>query len=149
MGHYAVRMRRTASLTLSLGNITAPGASMRRIRIWDVVLGADASPAADNPFLFVFQRCTSAGTRSAVTPQAVDPADSAAAATAGENHTVEPAYTANAILLDVAMNQRTTMRWQVDPQDGLVIPATANNGIGIQTPVAGLVAITGSFRFQE
>lgn len=148
MGNYAVRMRRTASLTASLGNITAPGASMRRFRIWDVVLGSEAA-AADNPFLFVFQRCTTTGTRTAVTPQPLDPADAAAVTTAGENHTAEPTYTANAILLDVAMNQRTTMRWQVDPQDGLVVPATANNGIGIQTPTAGLVAITGSIRFRE
>ncbi len=148
MGHYAARFRRTASLTLSLGNITAPGASMRRFRIWDVMLGADAA-AADNPFLFTFQRCTTTGTRTAVTPKPLDSADPASVTTAGENHTVEPTYTANELLLDIAMNQRTTMRWQVDPQDGLVVPATANNGIGIQTPVAALVAITASIRFRE
>lgn len=148
MGNYAIRMRRTASQVASLGNITAPAVSMRRFRIWDVVFGADGAPG-DAAILLTLQRCTTAGTRVAVTPQSLDPADAAAATTAGEAHTGEPTYTAGALLLDVAMNQRTTFRWQVDPQDGLVVPATANNGIGLQTPVAPAVAITGSIRFRE
>lgn len=148
MGNYAVKMQRTASATLSLGSITAPGSGMRRAWIWDVVLGSEAA-AADNPFLYILQRVTAAGTRTSVTPQQVDPGDAAAATTAGENHTVEPTYTAGAILLEVPLNQRATMRWQVDPRDGLVIPATANNGIGIQTPTMSAVSITGSLRFAE
>ncbi|MDQ1446822.1 MAG: hypothetical protein QOI20_3286 [Acidimicrobiaceae bacterium] len=148
MGNYAVEMRRTASATASLGNITAPASGMRRFRLYDLVLGADGA-AADNAFLYQLQRCTTTGTRTAVTPQPLDTADPAAVTTAGQNHTVEPTYTAAAVLLSVALNQRSTFRWCCDPQDGLIVPATANNGIGIQTPAMATVAITGSIRFRE
>jgi hypothetical protein len=148
MGNYAVEMRRTASGTASLGNLTAPASGMRRFRIYDVVLGADGA-AADNSFLYQLQRCTTAGTRTAVTPQPLDPADPAAVTTAGQAHSAEPTYTANAVLLSVALNQRSTFRWVCDPQDGLIVPATANNGIGIQTPQMATVAITASLRFRE
>lgn len=133
MATYDMNMKRTASNTLSVGNITAPGSGMKRLRIWDIIPSSEATPA-DAVFLHRIQRCTTAGTRTSVTPIARDPADAAALTTAGENHTIEPTYTANAELIEEAQNQRVTFRWQVDPLMGLVIPATANNGIGFQTP---------------
>lgn len=148
MAGYAVDLQRTASLTLSLGNITAPAASMRRIRVSDFMVGQEGT-VGDAPTLYTVQRCTTTGTRSAVTPQPLDPADAACVATAGENHSVEPTYTANAILLNVALNQRATFRWVAAPGGELVIPATANNGIGIKTPVSALVLTTATVHFQE
>jgi hypothetical protein len=148
MPNYDLQLQRTASSTASVGNITAPGSGMRRAWIWDVILGSEAA-AADNPFLWQLQRCTTAGTRTAVTPIARDAADAACATTAGQNHTVEPTYTVGAILLKVPLNQRATFRWQVDPRDGLVIPATASNGIGFLTPTMTALAVTADVCFAE
>lgn len=148
MGAHVVTLQRTASTTQSLGNLTAPGSGMRRFAINDLELGSEAA-AADNPFLYVLQRCTTVGTRTSVTPQPKDPADGACVTTAGQNHSVEPTYTANEIMKRVALNQRSTYRWYANPGDEIVVPATANNGIGIQTPTATGVVITASVGFIE
>ncbi|MBA3421648.1 MAG: hypothetical protein H0U12_07115 [Thermoleophilaceae bacterium] len=145
---FAVDMQRTASLSLSVGNITNPGASQRRHRWFFVQLGAEGT-VADNPALWALQRCTTAGTRTAVTPIPLDPADAAAVTTAGEAHTVEPTYTANEILLNVPLNQRATYQWMAAPGGELVVPATASAGIGIKTPTSGLVAVTAQVHFEE
>lgn len=145
---YAVDLQRTASVSQSLGNLTAPGSGMRRAWIYFVQYGCQGD-ADDNEFLWVLQRCTTAGTRTAVTPQALDPADAAAVTTAGENHSAEPTYTSNAILLNTPLNQRATYQWQAPPGGELVIPATANNGVGIQTPTSAALAITATIHFSE
>ena len=148
MARNAIDFRRTASTTLSLGSVTADATRPRRGKVYDLILGSEAA-AADNPFLYTLQRCTAAGTSTGVTPQPLDPADAATEMDAGENHTVEPTYTAGAILLNIALNQRATFRWQQDPAYGLVFPATAANGFGIQTPVASAVIITATMHVEE
>jgi hypothetical protein len=148
MAKYAVQMNRTASAVASLGTIGADATRPRRGKWYDAVLGAEAA-AADNSFLYIFQRCTALGTSTAVTPQPLDPADAATESDAGENHTVEPTYTANAVLLAIALNQRATFRWVASPNGALVYPATASNGIGIQTPTASAVAITATVHYEE
>jgi hypothetical protein len=79
----------------------------------------------------------------------IDPADAATEADAGENHTVEPTYTANLYLLTIPLNQRATFRWIATEGGRLVYPATASNGIGIQTPTSSAVAIAGTVHFCE
>lgn len=148
MPGYAVDFQRTASTSASLGNLTAPGSGMRRAWVYFIQHGSEAA-AADNPFLYTLQRCTTAGTRTSVTPQLLDAADAAAVSTAGENHTVEPTYTSGAILLNTPVNQRATVQWYAPPGGELVIPATASNGLGIQTPTASAVVITSSLHFRE
>ncbi len=148
MAGYSVTLQRTGSTSASLGSLSAPGSSMRRVKIYDAIFGSEATPA-DNAFLWQYQRTTAAGTSTAVTPQPLDPADAACAAVAGQNHTVEPTYTANAILLTVPLNQRPTFRWVAKDGKELVIPATANAGIGIKTPTASAVAITNNLMFEE
>lgn len=144
----AVKLRRTASATLSLGGINADATRPRRIEWYDVVMGSEA-PAADNPFLYVFQRYTAAGTSTAVTPQNTDPADATTECDAGENHTVEPTYTGGAILLEVPLNQRATFRWIATEGGRLITPATASNGLGIQTPTMTALAITATAYVNE
>ena len=57
-----------------------------------------------------------------------------AIATAGENHSVEPTYTAAMELLSIGINQRSSFQWWAWNDDGkLVIPATSANGIGIKS----------------
>lgn len=100
-----------------------------RPAVYDVVIGSDATPA-DAAVELNLQRTTTAGTSTSVTPQALDSGDPAATATAGEAHSAEPTYTANAILLNVMLNQRATFRWVCAPEGELVLPAAAN-GLGV------------------
>ena len=141
MANYAIDFHRTASAVASLGSVSADATRPRRFEIYDLLVGSEAA-AADNPFLYVLQRCTAAGTSTAVVPQAIDPADAATEMDAGENHTVEPTYTAAAILLSVPLNQRATFRWIATEGRRLIAPATASNGIGIATPTSSAVVIT-------
>jgi len=145
MANYAVRLQRTASASASVGNVVTGG---RRMKILDFSLGFEGTPA-DVACRADFQRCTTAGTSTAVTPQPRDAADAASSFTAGQNHTIEPTYTANAIQHSVSFNQRSWVRWVAAPGDEIVVPTTANNGIGIQTPVTPTVAITASLSVCE
>ena len=148
MAKYGCEFNRTASTTAALGSIGADATRPRRGKIYDLIFGSEASPA-DNAFRYILQRCTALGTSTAVTPRPLDPADAATEADAGENHTVEPTFTANEIVLAVALNQRATFRWVAAPGGELVYPATASNGLGIQTPTASAVAITSTVFFEE
>jgi hypothetical protein len=129
---FAVDMQRTASTTASLGSLTADATRPRRLRVYEISFGSEATPA-DAAILWTIQRCSAAGTSTSVTPQNLDTASSTTEYDAGENHTVEPTYTAGAILLNIPLNQRATYRWIAAPGGELVLPATASNGLGIQT----------------
>ncbi len=148
MANYAVQLNRTASGAASLGTVGADATRPRRGKWYDVIFGSEASPA-DNAFLYIVQRCTALGTSTSVTPIALDPADAATESDAGENHTIEPTYTSNAVLLAMPLNQRATFRWVAPPGGELVYPATASNGLGIQTPTSSAVAITSTVHYCE
>lgn len=124
--------QRTASTTATLGSMTADATRARRLRVEEAAFGSEATPA-DASVLWTFQRCTAAGTNTTVTPVNLDPASSTTEYDAGENHTVEPTYTAGAILGNWPLNQRATFRWISSPGFQWVMPATASNGFGIQT----------------
>lgn len=115
-----------------------------RPAIYDIVIGSVATPA-DNAWEFILGRYTAAGTSTAFTGIALDPADPAAIATFGFNHTVEPTYTANASLLRIAGNQRAAVRWVASPGGELKMPATAANGIGCLSNAIGGSAVAMSF----
>lgn len=102
-----------------------------RPAIYDVQIGF-ASPA-DNSIQWRMRRYTAVGTSTAVTPRALDTGDPAAIATAGQNSSAEPTYTANSELIDEELNQRASYRWVAAPGGELLLPATANNGIGLET----------------
>ncbi len=121
-----------------------------RPAIYELVIGSIATPA-DNAWDFFLQRYTVAGTSTAFTPVALDPADPASLASAGVNHSVEPTYTANAYLGRFSGNQRATFRWVANPGSELKMPATAANGIGLlsQTAVGSAVAMTFTIYFEE
>lgn len=105
-------------------------ASTIRPRLFDLVFGSGATPA-DQAFNMQVQRYTAAGTATSVTPQAIDPGDPASLASAGENHTAEPTYTSGAVMLSFSVNQQATFRWVVPPDEGIIMPATAANGLGL------------------
>lgn len=118
-----------ASPTASVLGLT--GATTIRPVFLDMIVGSTATPA-DNALEFIVQRYTASGTGDAVTPQAADPADPASLASSKANHSAEPTYTSGAIMIDIPMNQRATQRWVPSPGREIKIPATANNGLGIQ-----------------
>jgi hypothetical protein len=147
---FACDFQRTASTTATLGTMTADATRPRRLRVYDAIVGSEATPA-DAAILWTFRRCTAAGTSTGVTPQNLDPASAATEYDAGENHTIEPTYTAGAILLNIALNQRATFRWVAAPGGELVMPATASNGFGIETDTisTGTPVITATVHADE
>lgn len=98
--------------------------------VYDLLIGSSASPA-DNAILWSMQRFTASGTGTSVTPQALDSGDPASTSSSQKAHTVDPTYTANAVVWYTALNQRATHRWVADPDGAIVCPATANNGVGL------------------
>lgn len=148
MAFYTCDMQRTADTTDAVGSVQAPGASMRRIKIVQFIVGSEAN-AADNEFLWSFQRSTTAGTSTAVTPIPLDPADAAAVSVAGENFTANPTLTAGQFVLQIPLNQRNTAIWSAYPGAEIVIPATVNNGVTILTPTASAVVVTAQAVFEE
>lgn len=150
MAKFAVDFQRTSSTSAALGTLTADGTRPRRIKVYDAIIGSEATPA-DAALLWTFRRCTAAGTSTSVTPLNLDPASAATEADAGENHTVEPTFTAGAILLNIPLNQRATFRWVAAPGGELVMPATAANGFGIETDTisTGTPVITATVHVDE
>ncbi len=136
MARYSVDGQDTNTAATTILGIT--GSAAVRPKIYDMMLGSDATPA-DNAAEYVLQRDSTAGTVTAVTPAPLDPLTSAAVTTAGEAHSAEPTYTANLILLQWAQNQRATYRWVAAPGGELVAIATAAYGIGLQ-----VIGIAGS-----
>lgn len=138
MANFAVSMTRTASTTLSVGSLTGAASNPRRYKMSDWVYGAAEGTVGDGVFEWEIQRCTTAGTATAVTiPGAIDPADVVAATTVcGQNHTVDPTVTANQVVYAAGLNQRATFRYVAQPGKELIIPATASNGFAFRTPVA-------------
>lgn len=134
MGRYVLTGNDTNTAATTQASISQPASALKRIKIGYVEVGSDAS--ADAAFKSFLQRTTAAGTSTAATPQLRDGADGAASAVAGINHSVEPTYTANAVMLAIAGHQRSTFQWYAAPGAEIIIPLTNNAGIGLLSSVA-------------
>lgn len=146
MADYTVEMSRIGDTALSVGTINCT-ATLRRVKIYDVLVGAEA--AGDSPFSWRLQRNTAAGAGSAATRESVNPADSSPAFAALQNMTVDPTYTGG-FLLRIPLNQRATMRWVAAREEGkLIIAAVNGHGIGLKTPVAAAVGIASTIMAEE
>jgi hypothetical protein len=100
-------------------------------------ISATGTPATDVNAEVQVRRSTATGTSTAYTPQQVDLADPASVVIAGVNASIEPTYSAG-FLDDVFFNPRAVVPWSAyDQLSELVIPATANAGIGFQMIAAG------------
>lgn len=139
MARYGLNLKRTtASTTLALGIMQATATSPRRLKLYEMKIGSDGTPA-DQPFLFVVDRVTADGSLaggSAVTPQPLDPADAAALFDA-QDTAISTNPTIGSRLWAIPLNQKATLLWQAMPGSELISPATNNNGLAIQTPTAG------------
>lgn len=130
--------------------ITIIGATTVRPRVFDLILGSQATPA-NQAAEYALTRFTAAGTAgSAYTPMPLDPSDVGAVATAGITHSAEPTYTATSNLLDINLNQQATFRWVASPGMEILGPATAANGLGLRlvAATAALVEFGNVFHFE-
>lgn len=117
-------------------------ATTARAKLYELIFSQSGAPA-DNVIQWLVRRFTALGTEGAgVTPAPLDIDAPAAVLDAGEDHTVEPTYTAATELLDFDLNQRATFRFVAAPGGELWLPAVANAGIGA-TPIS---AYTGDAR---
>jgi hypothetical protein len=124
-------------------------ATVRRIKVYDILVGTNGTPA-DNYIEWDVSRMTVAGTGSAATSLALDPADAAAASLSQVNCTAEPTVTAGSDVFYVGVNQRASYRWVAAPGSELVAPATAANGFVLRARSAGYTGTaTGHLYFQE
>jgi hypothetical protein len=127
----------------------ASSATVRRIKIYDVLVGTNGTPA-DNYLEFDISRVTAAGTGSALTPTILDPADGAALTSCLANLTVEPTVTAASSVFYIGVNQRASYRWVAAPGSELVGPATSAAGFTLRAKSAAYTGTaTGEVMFQE
>lgn len=128
MARWGTRGVKGAANVQGVEYLQAAAANMRRAKVYDWTIGCTAAPA-DNTFNHICQRATTAPTASALTPNALDPADTLASTIqANATVTVDGTLTAAAFLAEIPLNQRASFRWVAAPYGELIIPATANNG---------------------
>ena len=139
----------TASPTAPLFAVV--GVATTRGRIYDFVVGSDATPA-DAATKLAFQRTITSGLgTTALVPPPLDSADPAALLLYFSAwSSTQPTVAAATSLLQITMNQRATFRWVAVPDSELVVPATAANGIALMSVVASATANYGfSTMWQE
>jgi hypothetical protein len=108
------------------------GATPRRGYVCNIIVGADSTPADNVLVLSVHRQTADDGTKTNVTPLAMDPGDPVFTGLGRANYSAEPTITATSQLLTFALNQRATFEWAAAPGSELVFPATANNGLAIR-----------------
>lgn len=150
MAKYSVTARRATGANLTIATIGNPGTGPKRARVFELQLSSRDTPV-DQALNFAILRATALGTSTAVTPQKFDPADAAAVMVAGEAHSVEPTYTAGSELIDQDFNLKATYIWKTVPEWGFVIPATANEGLGLRSLAvsAGTPNVEATIHFDE
>jgi hypothetical protein len=148
MRRYSVDGQTAAGTNLTILEVIA--ATTTRGRIYDIVIGSDATPA-DVATEFNLIRGTVSGTgTSTPTGRALDPADPAALITAKVGTFTGQTKTANTSMLNIALNQRATFRWVAVPDGEIVIPATADNWVGLESIASGGTPnVNATFSWQE
>lgn len=140
MPNYSCTGTIATSSVLGVVGITA-GNGPRRARIYDIIVGSDATPA-DNAVRYVADRAAASGTFTAQTLNPLDSADAAAVTGGGSNWSTNPALSTN--LMDFVLNQRATFRWVAAPGGELVMPAVLGATIFIRNPAGnGTAAVSG------
>lgn len=138
MAYYAVPGHQTCSAAyngnaaIAFASTTINGAA-RRGKCYEVIMGATSNPnATDCVIQYDVSRMTASGSLAGTSyiPNALDPADGAAAAIAYVLVTVAPTITASSSLLNVGLNQRNSQRWQAAQESQMMVwPATTGNGL--------------------
>lgn len=131
MRRYGASGQSAAGTTVTILEVIA--GTTTRGRIYDLIIGSDATPA-DVAGEFNIIRGTVSGTGTGtVTPHAFDPADPAALLTAKQGTFTGQTKTATSEILMIALNQRATFRWVAVPDGEIVVPATSDNWVGLES----------------
>lgn len=112
------------------------GVTTTRAWIYDIIVSSDATPA-DVATQYDVQRGTVSGTGTSVTPRALDPGNPAALLSGEGGTFTGQTKTANSAMLSFGLNQRATFRWVAVPDGELVVPATSDNWIGVESIASG------------
>jgi hypothetical protein len=150
MARWGVAFISGGSNVKGIGYLTAAAASPRRAKILDYSFGSSQSPA-DNEFIHVIQRCSSASTGTAKTPNADDAGDTLASTiVAADTITADSGgLTAGAFNMNLALNQRASFRWVPVQGDEIIIPATASNGFMFGVSAATTTTFASFAHFEE
>jgi hypothetical protein len=131
MRRYTVDGQTAAGTNLTIMEVIA--ATTTRGRIYDIIVGSDATPA-DVATEYNLIRGTVSGTGTTTpTARALDPADPAALLTAKVGTFSGQTKTANSAVMNIALNQRATFRWVAVPDGEIVVPATTDNWVGLES----------------
>jgi hypothetical protein len=136
MGMYRVAgIQTTIAATKTALNLM--GGTTCRPRLCDLRLTTTGVPGTDAQVNARLQRTTADGTGTSVTPSITDSGDPASIATAKSDYSVEPTYAAGQVM-NWFFNPRSVIQWAAyDPRSEIIIPATAANGLGMQTVAVG------------
>jgi hypothetical protein len=149
MRRYSGSGATASGANLTIGEVVAVGATTRA-RIYDLIIGSGVTPA-DVASVFKIIRGTVSGTQTTTfTPTALDPGDPASLMSFKVGTFTGQTKTANSQLLDVPLNQRATFRWVAVPDSELVIPASTDNWVGLESiSSTGTPTIDCTFLWQE
>jgi hypothetical protein len=127
-----------AAVGTNLTILAMKTAATVRPELFELNISCGATPA-DLTTIFHLERFTAIGTEGGgFTPVALDPNDPASLCDYGTGvYSGEPTYTASAHLLNISVHQRAIYRWIAAPSAAFKAPATANNGIGLQSQSSG------------
>jgi hypothetical protein len=149
MAIYRATFTRTASTSAACGALYAPGSAMRVTEIEQVIFGATGT-MSDAAFEVQVQRSTTAPTGgTAVTPLPIDPSAQAAVALAMGGTITNGTLTANQFLLDMPCHVRNTLNLWIRADRAWKLPATASNGVHINTPVGPAIVVVAQLQFGE
>lgn len=147
---YSVAHQTAAGTDLGIIAIGSDGTVM--LKMYDLIMGSDATPA-DLAGEFVVNRCTTTGAGgSAITPEPINfnTAASSGTATGGTYSTTQPVDTAATDLLMIGLNQRATFRWVAAPGGELIGPATSGDGMFLRCVAhGGTPNINATIHFME
>lgn len=132
---YAIEGQTAAGTNLTILELVAPGTT-RRAWLHYLLIGSDAAPA-DVATEFNLIRGTVSGTGTAVTPRPLDPSAPAAIFTCERGTFTGQTKTASSAMLNIALNQRSTFQWYAAPGGEIVVPATSDNWVGLESIASG------------
>ena len=139
----------TTTYVGSLIGLTGANTAPRRIKIYDVLVGTNGTPA-DNFIEFDISRVTTNSTATSATPQPLDQADATSLTTCMVNSSTHGTITANSNLFYEGINQRASYRWVAAPGGELVSPATSSAGFQLRVRSGGYTGTaTGTIHFEE
>lgn len=149
MARWGIAATKGAANVQGVVYLQAAAASPRRAKIYDWSLGSNAAPA-DNTFVHIAQRATTVPTATALTPNALDQADTLASTIQANNLvTVDGTLTASAFDEEIPLNQRASFRWVAAPYGELIIPATANAGFMFGLNAAAVTTMAYGINYEE